>query len=58
MWNEPEPLDGFEVGETGVGFADHFAIQCDYAAIGNEGFAVGNLDAGVFRPAFESGEVR
>jgi len=58
MGNEPEALDGFEVGETGVGFADYLAIKRDYAAIGNEGFAVGNLDAGVFRPAFESGEVR
>ena len=56
--DEAKALDGFEVGEAGVGFADDFAIERDNTAVGNEGMTVGSVEAGVFGPAFERGEVR
>ena len=48
---ETEALDGFEVGEAGVGFAHDFAIEGDNAAVGDEGLTIGCVESGVFGPA-------
>ena len=55
--NEAKALDGFEVGQAGVGFAHDFAIEGNHAAVGHQGLrgpALRGLRAWPMLPAQQS----
>src|SRR6185503_15180729 len=56
--HEPESLDGFEVGETGIGFANDLREESHDAAITDHRPAIEGLQSCMPGPAIESGKVR